>query len=71
VTLTAHPRARLIVTAGMLGLALTGCGRSSAAPSPAATYTLVQMNLCLSGIAGCYAKVAYPAGVDEIGRAHV
>jgi len=66
VTPTAHPRARLIVTAGMLALALTGCGGSSAASqSPAATYTLVQMNLCLSGIAGCYAKVAYPAGVDE------
>ena len=29
------------------------------------TYTLMQMNLCLSGLAGCYAKVAYPAVVDE------
>jgi endonuclease/exonuclease/phosphatase family metal-dependent hydrolase len=25
----------------------------------------MQMNLCLSGIAGCYAKVHYPAGVEE------
>ena len=25
----------------------------------------MQMNLCLSGFAGCYGKVAYPAGVDE------
>jgi endonuclease/exonuclease/phosphatase family metal-dependent hydrolase len=25
----------------------------------------MQMNLCLSGLAGCYAKVAYPAGVDD------
>jgi endonuclease/exonuclease/phosphatase family metal-dependent hydrolase len=29
------------------------------------TYTLMQMNLCLSGFAGCYGKVAYPAGVEE------
>jgi endonuclease/exonuclease/phosphatase family metal-dependent hydrolase len=25
----------------------------------------MQMNLCLSGIAGCYRKVQYPAGVEE------
>jgi endonuclease/exonuclease/phosphatase family metal-dependent hydrolase len=25
----------------------------------------MQMNLCLSGLAGCYGKVAYPAGVDD------
>jgi endonuclease/exonuclease/phosphatase family metal-dependent hydrolase len=25
----------------------------------------MQMNLCLSGLAGCYAKAAYPAGVDD------
>jgi hypothetical protein len=29
------------------------------------TYTLMQMNLCLSGFAGCYGKVAYPTGVEE------
>jgi endonuclease/exonuclease/phosphatase family metal-dependent hydrolase len=29
------------------------------------TYTLMQMNLCLSGLAGCYARVAYPAVVKE------
>jgi endonuclease/exonuclease/phosphatase family metal-dependent hydrolase len=29
----------------------------------------MQMNLCLSGIAGCYARVHYPAGIEEaIGR---
>jgi endonuclease/exonuclease/phosphatase family metal-dependent hydrolase len=28
-------------------------------------YTLMQMNLCLSGLAGCYAKAAYPAVVHE------
>ena len=45
-----------------LVLALTGCGRSTAT-SP--TYTLMQMNLCLSGLAGCYGKAAYPAVVEE------
>jgi endonuclease/exonuclease/phosphatase family metal-dependent hydrolase len=56
-----------------LVLVLAGCGRSSGMggaqarePStPGATYTLMQMNLCLSGLAGCYPKVEYPAAVDE------
>jgi hypothetical protein len=60
-----------------LAVALTGCSERSSGtngalagePStPAAsgsTYTLMQMNLCLSGLAGCYEKVAYPAVVNE------
>jgi endonuclease/exonuclease/phosphatase (EEP) superfamily protein YafD len=33
------------------------------------TYKLLQMNLCLSGIAGCYPATRYPSVVDEaIGR---
>jgi endonuclease/exonuclease/phosphatase family metal-dependent hydrolase len=28
-------------------------------------YTLMQMNVCLSGLAGCYGKAAYPAVVEE------
>jgi endonuclease/exonuclease/phosphatase family metal-dependent hydrolase len=53
-----------------LVLALTGCsgssGAATAASSPAgSSYTLLQMNLCLSGLAGCYAKVEYPAVVEE------
>jgi endonuclease/exonuclease/phosphatase family metal-dependent hydrolase len=35
------------------------------AGSAGGTYTLLQMNLCLSGFAGCYGKVAYPAGVQD------
>ena len=67
----------------VLALVLTGCSGSSDAneaqepePSTAAgsTYTVMQMNLCLSGLAGCYGKAAYPAVVDEavarIGEAH-
>jgi hypothetical protein len=53
----------------VLVLALTGCSRSSGAsggPAPAgAAYTLMQMNLCLSGLANCYGKAAYPAVVEE------
>jgi hypothetical protein len=62
----------------MLVLALTGCSRSSGesgalAPEPSTsagppagpTYTLMQMNLCLSGLASCYGKAAYPAVVEE------
>jgi endonuclease/exonuclease/phosphatase family metal-dependent hydrolase len=53
-----------------LVLTLTGCSRLSGTaaavpPSSAATYTLMQMNLCLSGIAGCYRRVDYPAGVED------
>jgi endonuclease/exonuclease/phosphatase family metal-dependent hydrolase len=54
----------------VLALVLTGCGRVSETAVAAArplgsAYTLMQMNLCLSGIAGCYAKVHYPAGVED------
>src|SRR5437016_12614800 len=55
-----------------LVLALGGCSGSSgtaaaaaAGPSPGSAYTLMQMNLCLSGLGGCYAKVEYPAVVRE------
>jgi hypothetical protein len=48
--------------AGACALALALCGCSGTASS---AYTLMQMNLCLSGRAGCYGKVAYPAVVEE------
>jgi endonuclease/exonuclease/phosphatase family metal-dependent hydrolase len=34
-------------------------------PAAGPNYALMQMNLCLSGLAGCYGKTAYPAVVDE------
>ncbi|HEX2104807.1 MAG TPA: endonuclease/exonuclease/phosphatase family protein [Solirubrobacteraceae bacterium] len=34
-------------------------------PPPGSTYTLLQMNLCLSGFGGCYRKAAYPAVVED------
>ncbi len=64
-------RSCAVVLAAAVGcaLGLTGCGISepAAAGSPSAgqSYTLLQMNLCLSGLAGCYGRVDYPAGVEE------
>jgi hypothetical protein len=41
-------------------------GLPAAKPTPTgSTYTLMQMNLCLSGLGGCYGRVDYPAGVEE------
>jgi endonuclease/exonuclease/phosphatase family metal-dependent hydrolase len=55
-----------------LALAVTGCSGSSGEsgaqarqPRAGSAYTLIQMNLCLSGLAGCYGKVAYPAVLNE------
>lgn len=48
-----------------LVLALTSGPRAAMTAPAGSTYTLVQMNLCLSGLAGCYGKVAYPAVVEE------
>jgi hypothetical protein len=66
----------LLAAAGCaLVLAPSGCSRSSGTSGPPArepststggpAYTLMQMNLCLSGLAGCYGKTAYPAVVEE------
>src|SRR4051795_6055718 len=65
------PGALLLAGVGCaLVLALTGCSgspraRAAAAPGAGSTYTLMQMNLFLSGLAGCYGKAAYPAVVEE------
>ena len=62
-------RLRLAAVGCALIVALTSCSGSSAGgtvQSPGgSTYTLMQMNLCLSGLADCYIKVAYPAAVEE------
>lgn len=57
------------VACGLI-VALAGCARSlgmatAAPPSQGSPYTLMQMNLCLSGVARCFGKVDYPAGVRE------
>jgi endonuclease/exonuclease/phosphatase family metal-dependent hydrolase len=59
----------VLAAAGCLVLAVSGCSRESSTamgkPAGGSTYTLMQTNLCLSGLAGCYGKTAYPAVVDE------
>ena len=58
---------RLVVAGCALLVALSGCGRP-ATPASAGrpAYTLMQMNLCLSGLADCYReKVGYPAALGE------
>src|SRR4051794_17846614 len=58
----------LIVVGFALVLVVTVGGPSGSSVSLAresSAYTLMQMNLCLSGFARCYRKVAYPAGVEE------
>jgi endonuclease/exonuclease/phosphatase family metal-dependent hydrolase len=70
-------RSRILLRVALgcaLALAVTGGGgpsgssvslaREVSAPG-GSTYALMQMNLCLSGFARCYGKVAYPAGVEE------
>jgi len=67
---------RLVVAGCALAVALSGCG-GPAAPASAGgpAYTLMQVNLCLSGLADCYReRVGYPAALGEavslIRRAH-
>jgi hypothetical protein len=43
----------------------TPAGDPVVVPPGSSIYALMQMNLCLSGLAGCYAKAAYPAVVEE------
>ena len=63
-----------LTTAAAMGcavvVALAGCSGSSATAAAArrsqgSTYTLMQMNLCLSGVASCYDRVQYPAVLGE------
>ena len=38
---------------------------ASAHPTAPQTHSLLQLNLCLSGLAGCYPRTAYPTVLDE------
>lgn len=50
----------------LAGEASAPAGTPAAAPPHGrSTYTLMQMNLCLSGRAGCYGRTGYPAVVGE------
>jgi endonuclease/exonuclease/phosphatase family metal-dependent hydrolase len=59
-----------ILPALVLALTTAGCARVSHAAlvgtrPTGAPFTLMQMNLCLSGLAACYGKAHYPAVVEE------
>jgi endonuclease/exonuclease/phosphatase family metal-dependent hydrolase len=56
---------RLLAALAALTFAVSGCAGAAATSRVPARFTLLQMNLCLSGLAGCFEKVAYPAGVDD------
>jgi endonuclease/exonuclease/phosphatase family metal-dependent hydrolase len=62
--------AALIAAAGcVLVLSVTGCGGSASSPA-GSTFTLMQMNLCLSGLAGCYDPAVVEEAMTRIRQAH-
>lgn len=51
----------------VLVLVLFGCNRSTERVQPSSsTFTLMQMNLCLSGLAGCYDPAVVEEAVDRM-----
>ena len=55
----------------VLVLVLSGCSRSSeTAPPSGSAFTVMQMNLCLSGLAGCYDPAVVDEAVTRIREAH-
>ncbi len=69
----------VLALGGVLALALMGWGRLDSSPGSRAdgsavaapraapsSFVLMQMNVCLSGMSGCYDTVAYPAGVRDV-----
>ncbi len=62
------PRPALLVAIAASAVAAAGlvsAGSASVAPASGPPSMVLQMNLCLSGKAGCYARTAYPSVVDE------
>ncbi len=61
-------RSRLLLLV-LTAVFTVGAASSAAAARPASAgppqLSLLQMNLCLSGLAGCYPRTAYPAVVEE------
>jgi endonuclease/exonuclease/phosphatase (EEP) superfamily protein YafD len=60
-----RPRRVGLAVALPLLLALSACGTGEQRGGLESEYTLVQLNLCLSGRAQCYPKVGYPSGVRD------
>lgn len=62
------PRPALLVAIAVSAFAAAGlvsAGSASVAPTPESPSMVLQMNLCLSGEAGCYGRTAYPSVVEE------
>ncbi len=62
------PRPALLVAIAVSAIAAAGLvstGSASVAPAPGPPSMVLQMNLCLSGEAGCYGRTAYPSVVEE------
>ena len=63
----------LATLVALLVATITAAGPEPAAPAPEdlarsglpTGYTVLQMNLCLSGAAACFGRTAYPSVVDE------
>jgi endonuclease/exonuclease/phosphatase family metal-dependent hydrolase len=57
--------ASLVLVVSVAGCSGPSGAATAASASTSSNYTLMQMNLCLSGLADCYRKVRYPAVVEE------
>lgn len=73
--MTRTPAAVALVVAALLALltapaatATTAGADPAARPPGAVPYATLQLNLCLSGLAGCFGGTAYPSVVDEAVR---
>ena len=54
-----------VVAFGLAVISHVSAVPSRSAQAPAGAYSVLQMNLCLSGKADCYLRTAYPSVVDE------
>ena len=55
----------LVAVAAAACAVVVALATDAPARRPGTSYTVLQMNLCLSGISGCYPRTAYPDVLDE------
>ncbi len=61
----AGPLARLLVLVSVVLLLAPACRDTRGLATPGPSFSVLQMNLCLSGRAACAPRVQYPLGVRE------
>lgn len=61
-------RRAFVLLIALVASLLAEVGGVARAPGEAPGYTVVQMNLCLSGRAACFGRTHYPAVLDEAAR---